>query len=197
MPTDRDRMPVLAPPGAGVSALERWVGRRVLLPLYHRRLAWEHVPEHVERQAAALLGPAARLDEPRLTRRVLVPRMIGLEDSSRHHSYAMVLEHLTIVGERATEIVVDLAAGRPPAGAVRTADLKPAGATTGAAAIEAYTAWVARFRRRVLDAAGDRQSPLRFEHPWFGPLDARRWLCFVPFHQAIHLRQARAIRRRL
>ena len=49
------------------------------------------------------------------------------------------------------------------------------------------------FRRTTTEDIGDRRSPIRFPHPWFGPMAAHRWLCFVPFHQRIHLRQARSI----
>ena len=51
--------------------------------------------------------------EPELTEAVLVPPQIGLEDSSRFYSYAMVLEHLTIIGNAIGRIVVELS--YPPA----------------------------------------------------------------------------------
>ena len=51
------------------------------------------------------------------------------------------------------------------------------------------------FRRRTLDAAGDRRSPLRHLQPWFGPMTALQWICFAPFHQTIHLKQAERILR--
>ena len=190
-------VPKLAPPGAGVPWWQRLAGKYVLLPGYCLRLSWERAPVLLERQGRVLLDLGREHTEAELTRRVLVPPQIGLEDSSRHASYTMVLEHLTIVGGRLTEIVFELTHGRRPSGAVRTADLKPRGDLTPPQAVDAYRAMLASFRQRALEQAGDRASPVRFEHPWFGPLDAYHWLCFAPFHQTIHLVQARRIVARL
>ena len=108
-----------------------------------------------------------------------------------------VLQHLTIVGDRTAEIVVDLTQGRAPARAVRTAELKPEGRLAPAEAVEAYRAMLERFRRCMLEEARDRQSPLRHLHPWFGPLAAGDWMTFAPMHQAIHVIQAQRILERL
>jgi hypothetical protein len=105
----------------------------------------------------------------------------------------MVLEHLTIVGRHTASIVADLLERRPPSIVVRTADLKPKGGRPAADAIADYTAMLAEFRRATQVDAARRSSPLRHEHPWFGPLDVYQWLCFAPFHQTIHVRQARRI----
>jgi hypothetical protein len=177
--------------------VQRLAGKYVLLPWCCLRLSWERAPALFERQARALVAPTSVHSPAALTARVLVPPQIGLEDSSRFASYAMVLEHLTIVGDRVTEIVFELTRGRRPAGRVSTADLKARGALTAEEAVAAYRAMVARFRERAVEQAGDRASPLRYDHPWFGPLDAYRWLCFAPFHQAIHLEQSRRILARL
>jgi hypothetical protein len=192
-----DFAPHLAPPGAGVPFWQRRFGRHVLLPLYARRLTWDRVPELLEAQGRTLTGLAGEPDAERLSRRVLVPRQIGLEDSSRWHSCAMVLDHLAIVGTRVAGIVHDLTHSRSPVQAVRTAALKPAPDLPFAEAARRYAVMLAEFRTRTIDQAGDRGTSMRFEHPWFGPLPAFRWMCFAPFHQAIHLRQVRRILARL
>src|SRR5262245_3784514 len=185
--------PRLAPPGAGVPALERFVGKHLLLPRLCRRLSWDDAPALLERQGIELLELAGGRSEARLTERVLVPRQRGLEDSSRFHSFAMVIEHLTIVGRRTTGIVRDLTHGRLPHDPVRTAELKPSGALSLAATVCDYRAMLVEFREAALEQTADRTSSLRFPHPWFGPLSAHTWLCFAPFHQTIHLEQARRI----
>lgn len=190
------RAPQLQAPGAGVPAWQRLAGKYVLLPFWCLRCSWERVPDVLEAQASGLLRVASSLSDEQLQRRVLVPPQIGLEDSSRYHSYSMVLEHLTIVGHAVTRIVVDLSCARRPAGVVRTADLKPRGLAP-AVALAGYRNMLAAFRHAALDECEDRRSRTRFEHPWFGPLNAFQWLCFAPFHQVIHVAQARAIRRLL
>lgn len=188
-----DQLSRLAPPGAGVPWWQRLAGKYLLLPAFCLRLEWDRVPDLLDRQGRRLIALAGDQGDERLTRRVLVPPQIGLEDSSRYYSYAMVLEHLTIIGERIGSIVVELTHDRRPPGTVRTADLKPRGGRSAAQAIEDYGAMLQRFRQRTLAEAGARASRRRFEHPWFGPLSAFQWLCFAPFHQTIHLRQARRI----
>jgi hypothetical protein len=184
--------PQLAPPGAGVPRWQMLAGRHLLLPWYGR-LSWDAARDLHDREGRALVRLADGRDERELSRRVLVPPQIGLEDSSRHWSYAMVLEHLVIIGDRVVDVVVELTHGRVPRGAVRTEQLKPAGETTPPAAIDGFLGFLERLRRATADPTADRDAAGRFPHPWFGPLSARRWLAFLPMHQRIHVRQARRI----
>jgi len=151
----------------------------------------------MERQASRLLDLAEGLPAPLLERRVLVPRQIGLEDSSRFHSWTMVVEHLTIAGDGIAAILSALTHGIAPAGTVRVEDLKPAGGIGAPQAVERYRAMLRRLRDTILDDGADWNTGLRHAHPWFGPLGPGAWACFAPFHQAIHLKQARRIRRLL
>ncbi len=189
--------PQLDRPGAGVPWWQRLVGKHVLLPRACARLTWSSVPDVMESQARRLLLLGEGFDEAARTRRVLISPQLGLEDSSRYYSWAMVLEHLTITGHGIASIVVDLIERRAPSIVVRTADLKPRGESSSSEAIAAYQAMLAGFRSRTQVEEARRTSPLRHEHPWFGSLDAYQWLCFAPFHQTIHIRQARAIVRKL
>jgi hypothetical protein len=151
----------------------------------------------MERQCAELIDLAEGIPAPLLMRRVLVPPQIGLEDSSRFHSWAMVLEHLTIVGDAIATVLGDLTRGKTPPGAVRVENLKPRGRVDAATAVSEYRAMLIRVRQIVLNPQSDWSGRARFAHPWFGPLGPRQWACFAPFHQAIHLKQARRIRRLL
>jgi hypothetical protein len=184
--------PRLVPPGAGVPRWQKLAGRCVLLPWYGR-LSWDGARDLLDREGHALARMSHGRGDTELARRVLVPPQIGLEDSSRFWSYAMVLEHLVIIGDRVLEILVELTHGRAPRGVVSTADLKPAGAAAPREAIESFLRFLERLRRVTADPTVDPDVPLRFPHPWFGPLRARQWLAFLPMHQRIHIRQARRI----
>jgi len=172
---------------------QRLGGKYILLPAFSFRLSWDGSVELLERQGRRLVEMAGGRDEARLTERVLVPPQLGLDDSSRYYSYSMVLEHLTITGHGIARIVSDLTHLRRPAGEIRTAALKPSGELSVDEAAGGYQGMLSEFRRLTIDEAGDRDPPLRFEHPWFGPLDALRWMRFAPFHQTLHLKQARRI----
>jgi hypothetical protein len=187
------RIPDLAPPGAGVPWWQRLGGKHLLLPAYCRRLTWDGAPDLLEAQANRLLTAATEFTEEQLTCRVLVPRQIGLEDSSRFYSYGMVLEHLTIIGGHVGRIVVELTHDRVPRGTIRTADLKPEGETSFSESALLYLKMLAGFRQAALELTEDRNAGGRYAHPWFGPLDAYQWLCFAPFHQEIHIKQAARI----
>jgi hypothetical protein len=183
----------LASPGAGVPVWQRLAGKYLLLPAYVARLSWDGACDLFVREGRQLLDASRGLEESRMKRRVLVPPQIGLEDSSRHWSYAMVLEHLTIMGNLATDVVLGLGRGRVAAPPLSTADLKPRGDGSASEAKGAYREFLSRFERAVRDEMSDRSSPARWSHPWFGPLTARQWVCFMPMHQRIHIRQARRI----
>ena len=179
-----------------MSWVQRVVGKHVFLPLYCRRYSWDQARDLLVEEGRELLRLGQDAEPGQLERRVLVAPQIGLEDSSRYWSYAMVLEHLVIIGERLIRVIVGLSAGQRPAGRIETADLKPAGRLAALPSCEAFREFLDRWRVAMSDEIEDRHSPRRHAHPWFGPLTARQWICFAPFHQRIHLRQARQILRR-
>jgi hypothetical protein len=80
---------------------------------------------------------------------------------------------------------------------VSTAELKPRGEGSAADSRREFRAFLEEFHERTAAGHGDRRSRTRFPHPWFGPLTARQWIGFLPMHQRIHVRQARAILRAL
>src|SRR5262245_52115078 len=85
----------LQPPGAGLPAFELFVSRAGLrlLKLFVSR---EGASRWFRTEADRVLALARSLDPADATRRVLIPRLAGLEDSSRYWSVCMTLEHLCI-----------------------------------------------------------------------------------------------------
>jgi hypothetical protein len=189
-----EKPPQLAAPGAGVPAYQRLAGKYLLLPIWCRIAPPQRAPAVMERQAALLVDLAGGFSEAWRVRRVLVPPQLGLEDSSRFYSWAMVVEHLTIVGNALAGVLAELTLGRVPEGEVSTAALKPQGGVESARALAEYRAMLRRFRGVVEAPEARWDAAVRYGHPWFGPLGPRAWASFGPFHQAIHLRQARRIR---
>ncbi len=185
-------------PGAGVAWWQRLAGKHFFLPWYCARLSWDGARDLLRKEGHDLMRLADGRDPLDLVRPVLVPRQIGLEDSSRHWSYAMVLEHLGIIGRQTGEIIVALSHGRqPPGPPVDTANLKPDGKLSAGGALADFHAFLEEFHRSTGRDVGQRRSRTRFLHPWFGPLTARQWICFLPFHQRLHIQQARRILRKL
>jgi hypothetical protein len=131
-------------------------------------------------------------DESSNRQRVLIPRLRGLEDSSRNWSVWMTVDHLRIVNDGVAGTMSELILGRTPPGAASTAAVKPS-PEAGPSALEGFT----RSCDRVLGVvakAGSLRTNARFPHPWFGALDAYGWHAMVSMHMGIHRRQIEAIR---
>ncbi|MFO0962211.1 MAG: hypothetical protein U0625_04825 [Phycisphaerales bacterium] len=175
--------PKLAPPGAGIPAVDRFVfgwvlrARRALTP--RERVAREFMQERA--RIAALTAP---LTAARATQRVLIPPQRGLEDSSRFWSVWMTLDHLRIVHAELAQCIPMLARGIAPPRAASTAAVKPA-AQLDARVVAAY-----EDSCDVLLRAFERVPELRgtacYAHPWFGPLDAAGWQVLSAAHLRIH-----------
>jgi len=127
--------------------------------------------------------------------RVLVPRLRGLEDSSRWWSAWMTLDHLRIVNSQIAQVIAALGEGRVPPGQASTAAVKP----SADASAEVQAAFEASCDAVERAAAGLRQprSTARFTHPWFGPLDTAGWHAMAGMHMGIHRAQLEAIVRAL
>ena len=190
--------PQLQPPGAGLPWYELAVARRVVFPLLCRRLTWDAAGRQFQVEGAKVLALWHALPAERLAERVLIPRIQGIEDSSRHWSVAMTVEHLNIVGHGIRRIIAGLRSGQAPAKAARIEDVKPRGELPPAEVRAAFVRLLAD--AAVSDAAEPavpRGTGVKAPHPWFGPIDAHRWHCLLGIHQRIHRRQIEAIRARL
>ena len=125
------------------------------------------------------------------SRRVLIRRLPGMEDSSRYWSVWMTLDHLRIVHGGMDRIIGDLTNGRMPEGIASTATVKPSP--------EATRGVIAAFRKscdallETVAAAGNLKTRLRYSHPWFGPLDAYGWHALAAGHMGIHRAQIERI----
>jgi hypothetical protein len=194
MANSQNETPKLAAPGAGLPGYELQIGR-VLFALR----AWTHDRQRIDalfRRERALVAelvrscPAGRAGE-----RVLIPRPRGLEDSSRHWSVLMTLEHLRIVNLACASIIRELSEGRVPAGKASTADVKPSPDVTESV-LAAYEASCDEVLAAVASAK-DLDDAARFPHPWFGPMSARRWHVLAAVHLGLHRRQIESILVRL
>ncbi len=178
--------PLLDQPGEGLPSVELLLSRMIFA-----------VTRLTDSRASALRRLAAEggricalvgaLDDNAGARRVLVPRLLGLEDSSRFWSPFMVVEHLVIVDTNMFRIMSDLVAGQAHPHEARIKDFKPAPAA-GRTALVSFQKLVGEFEANV-PRWPDLHTRCRHGHPWFGALDAHAWLCLAGMHHAIHRRQ--------
>lgn len=175
--------PRLAPPGAGLPGLElliarirfallRWTGGRRSFDL---RIAHEReLIRGLLRNVTADVG----------ARRVLIPRIPGLEDSSRYWSVWMTLDHLRIVHALLADLIGELVREVTPPGAASTAAVKP-NADVGQESVAAFEASCDALAS-VIAASPNLNTRARYPHPWFGPLNAAGWHALVGVHMSIH-----------
>ena len=181
-----DQEPKLQAPGAGLPWLENHIAR-ILLGWKSRLGTPASFIARFESERRQIQALIESCSADQLTRRVLIARLPGLEDSSRYWSVAMTFDHLRIVHHAFMGVLTALSNEKIPSGEASTAAVKP-NVNVGAEAIAAYEESCDAL---LTCAAGIREfkTKARYPHPWFGPMDAHRWLALASGHMAIHRRQ--------
>lgn len=182
--------PRLEAPGAGLrwweGMLARWGFRRLV-----RSMSYEKALELFEREARKIEILASPLSDTQLQQQVLIPRIMGIEDSSRFWSAAMVAQHLTVVDSAVQQLRMLLAAGSTPPERVSIAAVKPAphanrtDLTKFTDVVRTYSEFA---RTHPVPRGG-----LCHEHPWFGLLDQFGWHVLLGIHHRIHRKQLELI----
>jgi uncharacterized damage-inducible protein DinB len=178
--------PSLEAPGAGLPAPELWIAR-VLFRLKRLFGSREAFTARFEQERAAIRDLLATCPMERRSEQVFIPRLRGLEDSSRFWSVWMTLEHLRITNTIFTGAILMLSRGKVPEREASTAGVKPGGEVS--AEVEAaFENSCEAFLSKVADVA-DLETKAKYAHPWFGPLDAAGWHALAATHMAIHRAQ--------
>jgi hypothetical protein len=195
VPEVKTGTPALQPPGAGLPWWELLTAKYLYFPHVCRNLTWAAAGALFQVEGAKILAIWDGLPAEKLTERVLVRRLTGLEDSSRHWSAAMTVEHLNIVGAGIRRTIGSLRQGSIPAKVARVEDVKPKGEADPA---EVRAEFVGLLEESA--AAEKSEPPIprgqgpRYNHPWFGPINAHQWHCLLGIHQGLHRKQLEAIR---
>jgi hypothetical protein len=187
---DREE-PRLAPPGAGLPRAELMVARALfgLRRALHTR---ESVTRWFVRERERVRDLLGGLDAEAAARRVLIPRLRGLEDSSRHWSVWMTLDHLRIVHRNVEGVIRLLALGKAPPRAASTAAVKPRPDVEGRV-VQEFEESCESLMATVRGVA-ELRTPARYAHPWFGPLDAFGWHLLSAVHLGLHRAQIARIK---
>jgi mono/diheme cytochrome c family protein len=186
--------PKLAAPGAGLPMPELVIAR-LIFGWFRKTRSSGAVNALFEEERDAILAMARDCGADAGSRRILIKRIPGMEDSSRDWSVHMTLEHLRIVNAAVSGVIAGLAAGQPPATPASTAAVKPAPGV-GHEVLETFRTGCAEWLETVA-AVADLRTVERFAHPWFGPLDAAGWQAMAAFHMRLHRKQVEAIVRQL
>jgi len=185
--------PVLEKPGAGLPFFE-WLSLRAVAPFIGAHSDWEENWSLLDKSNAKIFSMIESLDDEQLGQPVLVPRIRGIEDSSRYWSVAMTLEHLIIVGMAQKYIIQSLAKGQVPSQKASTATVKPAGINPPRAQVQMYRDFINALRPE-LDPLKDiaETNKLKYAHPWFGKFNMLQWQWMFQAHTHVHRAQIKEI----
>ena len=184
-------------PGAGLPFLEKAIAQYILFPYTCSRLNREKAVSATQRAGKKCIEKARYVSKDQLSQQILIPRLRGLEDSSRYWSIAMTIEHLFIVHNGMLGMTRALSADQKVDQVVSTADVKPTGKVDPEDILGRYEAVIADYADKVALLPDLKLCKATHLHPWFGELNAHQWLCLNAIHTQIHLGQILEIIKRL
>ena len=184
-----EQYPGLDKPGAGIPWYEEKFISHIVVPLLPLVFNWESALLFLQKQIQEIVVLIEDLDEETMQKQVLVPRLFGLEDSSRFWSINMVVEHLVTVNLGTYEIVDQLNQEKSIPRELGTAKVKPFHN-------KSYTKNLIFFDKayaRMIKKNTNKASKARKNHPWFGALNNYNWHSFIGLHNKLHKRQIQHI----
>lgn len=190
-------MTELQPPGAGLPPIENFAAK-VFFRLKCAMTSDEKALRQFELESDTILNIADQADLNTIDEPILIGRLTGIEDSSRHWSVLMVLDHLIQTNRDMLNAIDALKRGIVPRGEIDVALYKP-DPNVGTDVIDDFRNSVYDYLEVVRAHVRNKglRTPLTFAHPWFGELNAHAWNCLAAVHTKIHRRQAYAIVARL
>ena len=186
----RCAMTELQPPGAGLPPFELIMVKSVFA-LKTMFTSDEKALAIFEREMKILMRLHDTVDLVAADERVLIDRIVGIEDSSRNWSLYMVLDHLRIVNAEILKLIDALKRGIVPKGEIGIEFYKPDPEPDPSVADDFKEGCYDYLE--VLRAHGRLRTRLTFAHPWFGEMDGHKWGVLGAVHMGIHRRQARII----
>jgi hypothetical protein len=186
--------PILQAPGKGLPKFELFVAR-LLVGWKAKRTSRAEAASIFEFEKTEILRLVRNVEPNLAGKQVLIKRLRGLEDSSRFWSIYMTVDHLRIVNQGTTDLIIALANGETPSRVVSTAAVKPS-ATADVSTVQEFERVCNKFQETVQEIA-DLKTNLTWAHPWFGELNAQRWHFFMGFHMSLHRKQILAIQRQV
>lgn len=189
--------PRLQSPGAGLPWIEALLAKYWILPRHSRKMSWDQSVDWYRIETKKILNLAHGVPKEKWATRVLVPRVRGLEDSSRNWSILETFEHLMRVGEGMAGAVHELGHGRVPNISIQVAAFKPKGALSVQNGEMQFSSCCDRIVEKLTAPTIDRKSNARLYHPWFGDIPAFQWNWLCASHQWIHRAQMIEITKRL
>ena len=193
MNTQTINTPSLGKPGAGLPFYEWAVAKYFIFPHRFKTVDNQQAISHFAEETEKILILARALSDSDLGEKRLVKRLRGMEDNSRFWSVAMAVEHLIIADNAVRGVILALANGKTDLPESTIKDMKPNPLVDPTGLLARFEQTSQKFVNTASTAKIDAFPQATYAHPWFGPLNARKWLSFAAPHQRVHRQQIEEI----
>lgn len=186
----------LEAPGKGLPFFDALFMKLFVGPFVSRRDSAEKNWQRFDFLNKKILLAVKDVSLENMHRKVLVPKLKAIEDSSRYWSLADTLEHIELVGDKISYAIELLCKNEVPQVVVNIADYKPVGKYAETDPRPAFAAFNERTQAKLRSQNITLNPPLYY-HPWLGKLSALQWLWLMSGHSGIHYNQIKHILKRL
>ena len=169
-----------------------------IIPWKVAKNTWAQNLTRLEKETQKIVLISNTLTEQDFQTRILIPRLRGMEDSSRFWSVALTIEHLCVSLSGMSNIASELAKGNRIEVDTGTANIKPKqeNLSTKPKMLEKFETLV----KETVDILSVYETPSekhKVHHPWFGNISANGWVWTIGQHQSLHRKQIQMIVERL
>ena len=178
--------------GHGLPKIDAIFLRYIGFPLLKSFISWDNAMKFFEYEGKEVLTLVKDLPKDKLFKKVLIPKIFGIEDNSRYYSPAMVLWHLIYVGECLQEGIVNLSKNEKINFTVKIENFKPF-VEIDEDIVERYKNFLNNYRKFIETNVENKYINNCHSHPWFGYLNPKEWLVMSAIHQMVHQRQIKKI----
>jgi len=178
--------------GDGISNIKILMVKHIFFPILNRVISWDKAWDIFDKEGEKIIKLSKKLNQDELFKRILVPKLFGLEDNSRYYSVAMTIEHLLMVGSALQIRVPLLSRGKKITQNVKIEDVKPY-KKIDENIREKFEEFLNLYRDKLNNNVKNIHINNTSSHPWFGEFNPKQWSILAMIHQIIHRKQIEAI----
>ncbi len=170
---------------------ESFLLRYLIAPYYLSKYDLAFASSDYEKLTKIIIRLVNAAGADKITQRVKIKRIYGLEESSTNWSLGMTLEHLVLVGEGFMKIIQQLNDDGKSSVIANPALVKPQGEIADPLAL--FTDHIQKYKDFIAGINFSKNSTSTNLHPWVGELTQKDWHSFTVIHLQVHLRQIKII----
>ncbi len=182
----------LEKPGHGLPKIDAIFLKYIGFPILKTFISWDNAMKFFEYEGKEIINLVKDLPKDKLFKKVLIPKIFGIEDNSRYYSPAMVLWHLLYVGETLQEGIVNLSKNEKIDFTVKIENFKPF-VEINEDIVEKYDNFLNNYKKSIETKVENKYINNCLSHPWFGCLNPHQWLLMSAIHQMVHKKQIKKI----